>query len=148
MQRILRIDKKAAAVLMAALVFFACGQEDRIPEADSPTSEEVVQKNVTLTFVQDSGSLTQLHSFEGDAVSVTYALDGAWRSKFYKSDPQPASGIVEEFKVKTDLSTDQKGSLTFYGVYPQLLADADLSALPSIPATVPFMQNPSSTSWD
>lgn len=148
MQRILRIAKKAAAVLMAALVFFACGQEDSIPEADSPTSEEVVQKNVTLTFVQDSGSLTQLHSFEGDAVSVTYALDDAWRSKFYKSDPQPASGIVEEFKVKTDLSTDQKGSLTFYGVYPQLLADADLSALPSIPATVPFMQNPSSTSWD
>ena len=146
MQEIQNICKKTIAVSMAAFVFFSCSNENLLDNGEDSVSGEIVQENITLTFLQDDDSPTRLQSSEGDGISVTYALDGVWRKSFYKSEPQSASDIDGGFMVKTDLSSDLTGSLVFYGLYPQM--DADIASLPSVPIAVRSKQKPSATSWD
>lgn len=131
---------------MVAFVFFACSNEDILADGDDSASDEIIHENITLTFLQDDDSSAQLPYLQGDGISVTYVLDGAWRKNFYKSEPQSASDVDGGFKVKTDLSSDLTGSLEFYGIYPQMAAD--MSSLPSVPIVVPSKQKPSAASWD
>ena len=88
MQEIQNICKKTIAVSMAAFVFFSCSNENLLDNGEDSVSGEIVQENITLTFLQDDDSPTRLQFSEGDGISVTYALDGVWRKSFYKSEPQ------------------------------------------------------------
>ena len=85
---------------------------------------------------------------QGDAISVTYTLDGGWASALYESAPLNKNAEAAEFKVPVSMPSGLKGSLMFHGIYPSSCLKGDFSMAPKVEVELPSVQRPSSDSFD
>ena len=130
------------------LVLLCCSCVQSEPVLDS-TSE-----GVTLNFVagypntKTEWNGTTIQWSEGDCMSMAYTLDGRWSSDLFVSEPLAQATTKSTFAVDTDLTSDTKGSMLFYGVYPSSSVMPNSAALPQVDVAVPAFQVPSAGTFD
>lgn len=143
--------KKCWFVLCCASLFSSCVDEMASPEEDVPRlvlqfDSEIAACDGPDTRTEWDGQ-TILWS-EGDCMSMAYTSDGLWSTGMFVSDPLVKSAIRSSFTVGTDLSPDSEGEYVFYGVYPSVAVVKSSCVLPEVCIAVPYLQTPSSDSFD
>ena len=148
------------AALMVASIFSLSCQTDEpgfVPgsSVSRPDKDQTTEDKGVLTFVTDTIVVPKTHWngqsivwSKGDVISIGYILNDKWSDKMYASDALSSAAVKARFKVKTDLTSTEKGKMSFYGVYPSTAVKSDFSDAPVITVEVPSLQNVTGATYD
>ena len=138
---------KLATAVLAAVAVLSCQKQ----EIEDP---ELVTYNLVFSSEQEMQGKTAWDGAgitwtTGDAISVTYTLDGSWASSFYGSDALVEDSDVAEFTVPASLPAKQKGKWIFHAIYPSsCVVSGDFGDAPKVQVQIPSVQTPTSVSFD
>ena len=126
----------------AALIVISCVKE--IPQNEQAASGAVL----TFSSEYEDASQTKTH-WNGeeilwtasDKIAVTYKDKGVWSGKLFNSDPLSKETKSAVFTVPTDLENGYNGTLDFYAVYPQSIAEGFASE-GQLKVKIPTTQTP------
>lgn len=135
------MKKLVALAAAAALLLAGCQKQAELPSALVFTSDKPAFADETRTAWDGQTIVWEA----GDAISLTYRVDGAYSGSFYASDPLASGGQTARFVVPFD--GPQSGEYAFLAVYPQQ-PGIDFSDAPIAMVTVPVVQTPRYDSFD